>query len=1046
MRVVRRWWWAILLALVVIVRLALPSILRSQIETRASEALHAKVHVGDVDLAILSGGVALNDVSVRALDAAPDDESLIGWKRFAVDLRWLMLFKKTIRFATVELVEPHVALDRLQSGDINLMALVPVSEPKPETETAPAEPSGWKLGIDYVALQRGGLRFRDLLIPNSEPVAMTLQSIEVRDIAFEPEVYGKPSDIRFVMKLDQGSLRTRARFTPLKEGVALDVTVNGTKLPVHRSRVYVPGVAWSDLNGLLSLGLHYRLETGGRNDVSGRIALDDVTVWVGGLDEPGLKWKSLAVELAKIDLAHHDARVASVKLDGAVVPVRPRGPVYLPVLAAARAGQAAAKAAATTAAEAKAKAEAKTEPAPGAEPAPPEMKTEPAAPQPKTEPATPEPKTEPAAPEPKTAPEPKAATVPKGEADAPAAPWTWRVDDVAVTQTQARLLSDKPPLDVGVTLGAKALSGPQHGTSPVKLDLTIGDGTLGIDGTLAIEPLGFAGSISSGALDVPLIVDVVGGIAPGVLQVAKLDTDVKIALGSSAPTPGDVTVSGTTAVSDMWIAAHDPNEFSAGAKRIGLAIESVTVPGALAKERASGRPVQVALGNVGVENLYARVTRTETGIVLPAFTEAPPGGAPPAAATATTSPAPEAKPAGPKRAETPAKPEAVAPPDATQITIAKVDLAGRVDVTDRTVKPFYFTVLDPLQATFDQLKMPPLDVKALKVHAVTAPKKGTIDITGGISKKSDLEVVVKALSLTPFNPYVTGMSPYSISRGQLFITTKAKIDGAKYDTTTYLTLSDFDLASRTGGNIVLEQLGIPLTVAVALLRDWKGNIDLTIPVKMDEKGATVGLSTVITGALVSALVGTLTSPLKLLGAVLPGGGGGESLAPVPIRFAPGLATLDKSGGEQVKQLAELLAGRPALGVMLTAPVTASDVRALREQALLAKLGPRKGVIGTIRNVGARGRIVDALDARSKGDEGTLEPEDAKALDEYLEDVPAPTADQIRQLADARLSAVEKALREQYGIGGGQMARGTLESETPAEGDPGVRVDLGSAHS
>src|SRR5689334_14870677 len=103
MRVLRRWWWAILLVLVVIVRVALPSILRSQIETRASDALHANVHVGDVGLCLVCGAVALDDVAVRAKDAAPDDEALIAWKRFAVNLRWLMLFKKTVRLETVEL-------------------------------------------------------------------------------------------------------------------------------------------------------------------------------------------------------------------------------------------------------------------------------------------------------------------------------------------------------------------------------------------------------------------------------------------------------------------------------------------------------------------------------------------------------------------------------------------------------------------------------------------------------------------------------------------------------------------------------------------------------------------------------------------------------------------------------------------------------------------------------------------------------------------------------------------------------------------------------
>src|SRR5262249_39081788 len=239
--------------------------------------------------------------------------------------------------ATVELDSPHVALDRLQSGDINLLALVPKSAEKPAEKPAeetpkdekPAEPSGWHFGIDYIVLKRGGVRFRDLLVPGAEPLALNLESIEMRDIAREPGVYGGPSDIRFVLKLDQGALRTRARFFPRKEGIGLDVTVNGSRLPVHRSRIYVPGVAWSDLTGLVSLGLRYRLETGGRNELSGHVGLDDLTVWTAGLDQPSLAWKSLAVELDTIDLVKHHAGIKTVKLDGAVVPVRPQGPIYL---------------------------------------------------------------------------------------------------------------------------------------------------------------------------------------------------------------------------------------------------------------------------------------------------------------------------------------------------------------------------------------------------------------------------------------------------------------------------------------------------------------------------------------------------------------------------------------------------------------------------------------------------------------------------------------------------------------------------------------------
>jgi hypothetical protein len=982
----------ILIALLVVGRAILPAVVRGQIETRASAALGATVQVGDVDLALLAGGIALDDVAVRATKAPPEGGPLVSWKRFAVDVRWIPLLWRTIQLSTVELVEPYVALDRLQTGELNLMALVPREEPAAEPpppepgtpaggEPAPAErpggttiptgsppPSaqapGWRFGIDHLALHAGGVRFRDFLVPEAEPVLLSLPSIAVHDVTLEPELYGHPADIRMVVKLDQGALRTRARLTPREGGIAADVTVDATRLPVHRSRVYVPGVAWTELRGLLSLGLRYRLETGGRNEVSGTVGLDDVAVELEGLGEPALRWKSLGVELGKIDLAHHDAHVKSITLEGAVVPARPRGPDYLPLLATAAADAA------------------------------------------------------------------EAPSAPAAAAAAESPPWSWRVDAVTVSGSETHLLSDAPALDVGVTLDAKSLSGPTHEGSPVKLGLAVGEGTLELDGTLRLTPLGFTGSIASARLDVPRLVDAAGALAPGVLQAAKLDADLQVALGSAAPTPGDVVVAGTAALADLWIAAEDPKEFAAGAERVTVGIEGVTVPGVLAGDPPATRPMAVALGAVEVAKLYARVTRSEAGIVLPAFTTAGP-------TAEDTRPPPDRAPP-PATVEKP-----TSSPEQPRITVGTFTLAGRVDVTDRTVKPFYWGTLDPLEARLERIRVPDLEVGAVDIRAATG-RKGTITITGALTDKSQVELVVKELALSPFNPYVTGMSPYSISRGSLFVTTKAAIDRARYDTTTWLTLSNFDLKSRTGQQLILEQLGIPLTVAIALLRDWNGNIDLTIPVQVDEKGAAVGLGTIVTGALVRALVGTLTSPLKVMGAVLPRGGeGGEVLAPVPIRFHAGLAALDAAGEEQVKQLATFLASRPALGVTLSAPATPADLRALREQALLAKLGPRKGVVGTLRNIGARGRIVDALEARARGEEGSLDADDTQTLDEYLADVPPPSPEEVGRLAEARLALVEGTLREQYGIEARQIGRAPASAE-PVDGEPGVRVDLGAA--
>src|SRR5262245_30242066 len=146
----RRWWLVGIVALLVLVRAALPAIVRWQAEKRVSELLHADVRIGDVDLGLLRGAVALEDVALRPAvspDATPEAKAaaeaappVVGWKRFAVNLRWLMLLRKTIRLSDVELDEPSVAVDRLADGELNLLAFVPAAAGG-EPPAKPAEPA-----------------------------------------------------------------------------------------------------------------------------------------------------------------------------------------------------------------------------------------------------------------------------------------------------------------------------------------------------------------------------------------------------------------------------------------------------------------------------------------------------------------------------------------------------------------------------------------------------------------------------------------------------------------------------------------------------------------------------------------------------------------------------------------------------------------------------------------------------------------------------------------------------------------------------------------
>src|SRR5262249_34402412 len=267
---------------------------------------------------------------------------LIAWKRFEVAVRWLPLLRKTIQLRELVLESPRVAVDRLQDGGFNLMGLVPASSTEPtaqqpvpekdDTHTAPAK-SGWGFGVDRIVLSDGGVRFRDLTMTDVEPIELSLGSFEVKDIALHPGVYGEPAHVYLRAGVDEGRFVLDAQLKPRDErGFAVKAHLKARRLPLRRTRVYVPKVGWSDLKGEFGGVLDYTLETGGRNDVRGQVTIDGLTVDVPILNGPGLAWKRLAVRIDPVDLAAHRAVVRVVDLHGSHLVARTRGRFRLPFI------------------------------------------------------------------------------------------------------------------------------------------------------------------------------------------------------------------------------------------------------------------------------------------------------------------------------------------------------------------------------------------------------------------------------------------------------------------------------------------------------------------------------------------------------------------------------------------------------------------------------------------------------------------------------------------------------------------------------------------
>ncbi len=990
-RVLSRRRTGVLLAVILVVigvRIALPSIIRRVAIDQADKALVGRIELDDVDLALLRGGVTLHGLRVFANEStrnagespAPEaGEGLPGFapvfsaKRLSVEIGFLALFHKTIEVQGIELEGFAVSLDRAKDGVLVLPAPAPRAEPAP-----PSEPSGWGVLIQRVMLRDGQVGFRDFAVTEApQHLDVTLPTVDAANLSLLITETGlEPGKMTLDAGVRDGTVHLEATIENLAGGPAIETHVVLTNLPIDDARVYIPRVGWSALAGRLDTDLVHRFESNGAHTAHGRVALRDLAVHVAGLDDPAVGWRSLAVEIAGVDLVKQVAEISTVTLEGARVVTVPAGPEPLPVL----------RGLLNAAQEA------------GAPPPPP------------------------------------------ADSAAPAAtPWTWTVRTILLKDAGIKALGGDGPLEVAIDAEITRVESAPETPSAIKLTVApASGGTLSVAGDLTRQPIGFDGTLRVDALALPPLTLPVATAQTRLLKSGVANVDLQIAVGSVATAPPDgVRAAGTIGLSNLEVAGEDPKAFALRWKDLAVGVREVIAPGVLAGAAAKASPVTVALSSVTLTRPQLVATRTAAGIVLPAAI----GGAPPIAGAAVSppSPVPQPTPAAPRAAAPIAKPA----PD-VQVRIDRLGVRQMsVDVIDQSVKPFYRSSLDPVDLAATDVRWPGPFARDVKLTAKSSDG-ATFTLTGNVAPtNSQLVAKVDRLPLAAFNPYAAA-SGYGVEGGTAQLESTIKLGRGSYDTRSKLVLNKLAVSGSAGESLFASQFGMPLSLALSLMTDLQGNIVLDLPIAGDEKGMNVGFGTIIGNALTRAILGAITSPLKLLGVVAHIGDKPTSVVPPPIVFQPGRSVLAAGEDQKLDQLRTLLTAAPALRLHLRGEASGEDRRWLREQALRAKLADETGVVGSLRHIGERGArraVLDALTARADGKPGEIPAEHEQWFEEQVarQDVPGAT---LQALAESRAKQVQAELQREAGIAAERMMVDATTAED-LKSRPVVAIGLGS---
>jgi len=244
-----------------------------------------------------------------------------------------------------------------------------------------------------------------------------------------------------------------------------------------------------------------------------------------------------------------------------------------------------------------------------------------------------------------------------------------------------------------------------------------------------------------------------------------------------------------------------------------------------------------------------------------------------------------------------------------------VVVGGRIQYNDRFVKPNYIANLSELSGrleSFSSEPPAPAQPPQLAELALRGRVEGTasLEIAGKINPLAkpialDLRAKVRDLELPPLSPYAIKYAGYGIERG------KMSVDLA------YVVQPSGELTASN--KIVLNQLAfgekaegatttLPVKLAVALLADRNGVIDLDLPVSGSINDPQFSLGGVIWKAITNLFVKVVTAPFALLASSFGAGGGERS----HVEFAPGVATLDDATRETLDKVAKALAERPGL--------------------------------------------------------------------------------------------------------------------------------------
>lgn len=477
-------------------------------------------------------------------------------------------------------------------------------------------------------------------------------------------------------------------------------------------------------------------------------------------------------------------------------------------------------------------------------------------------------------------------------------PWHVRLQQLAVTDSRVQVQLDNQPEPVALDftgLGLQVSGFDSRSDEPVGLQLAtrLGEqGTIDLSAEAHLQSLAGTAQLKTANLDLRTAKAWIRPYARIELLSAALDSDLKTSLKSIEPL--DFSLSGDVQVNKLHI--RDDEQHRDLLKWQALKLEKITFSQADSSQLQIGRihAVQPYARLVIDENLDTNINK----VLVP-------------------------------------QPES--PADDSQAADFRFELGeilveeGSANFADFSLKPHFATAIEKLNGRIGTLasgstRPTPVDIKG------AVDNYAPVSISGSLTpfdplEQLDIVTSFKRVELTALTPYSGKFAGYRIQKGRLNLDLHYQISEGQLNASNSVLLEQLQLGEKVESS---DAVDLPIRLAVAMLKDTKGNIDIQLPVTGDMNSPEFSVMPIVWQTLRNLLTRAVSSPFRMLAGI--GNAGDDDLGQIP--FAPGATQLNEHAAALLDSLAGALQQRPLLKLNIEGTSAAAhDGPALAERML-----------------------------------------------------------------------------------------------------------------